>query len=760
MGEEVLSTAQSAALFDILTHYNTYAEIREFRNPGSLAQYGPPFNHDTAKPSTSPALQALVSKYLLNLPGLNNLPEKWWKVQCHTIIENLEKANLSESYDKGAIGSRKTVATATSALIEYPVRGTFGGIPKKTDRVAHYDTGRAEDLSRAFRDFLNDAVYGDVLDEMVQKTAQTDRLEDHPPLTKAVHEFVLVNLASFMHYTLILSPKGQYLLKLIDNANKLVPYLVIKQTLKIGNVATMINAMVKVGLAKMSVASVTNWIGLTSNSDEGMNLMQTIISTVLNWDIRDLESRAAKLERERAKLGKEQLHTLKAYTTKPQHEQDRIRRQSQTQSISIVTAILRDSKCSSTELTEHHHAQALEYLSIHLSVRDRKQLIQVLCRSNPDHLTTSVREVVDAYEPVIRRLHKAVDLSGTVNDFEYFLRDLIKLGRIHTDKTGHSVVPTVGDFVQLLRKHQRSTHVFMHQCCKNDKELTGWYLDWAKQAASQFRRDHPGDGHPASKAQGPGNLTPDLHRLFGSLDKSTQDRIVPILDSHSSYLEKMHAQSTARLQSVIHSRPSRSPAIAKLFAGTTATTNNNNYYYYNNTVVHASSTPPSRASSPPPDRPRSVPPPEPQPSETSREIRERPTTPKVSSSSSSSSPGPGSFLARWQALLDATPITPLTQSGPPKAASSPEVVRASATDVDGSRLVDFGPEEASGAKIRVEGGGGGVGGSSNKYSTSTSSSKSPSSIHEARERQRQYRVIVDAMGQEFRSLLAERSRYW
>lgn len=78
-----------------------------------------------------------------------------------------------------------------------------------------------------------------------------------------------------MHYTLILSPKGQYLLKLVDNANKLVPYLVVKQTLKIGNVATMINAMVKVALAKVSMASVTNWMGLTQTEDEGMNLMQT-----------------------------------------------------------------------------------------------------------------------------------------------------------------------------------------------------------------------------------------------------------------------------------------------------------------------------------------------------------------------------------------------------------------------------------------------------------------------------------------------------
>ena len=82
------------------------------------------------------------------------------------------------------------------------------------------------------------------------------------------------SLASFMHYTLIISPKGQYLLTLIDLANKLVPYAIIKQTLRIGNVASMIGAMMKVVLAKMSVASVTNWMGWTQTADEGMNLMQ------------------------------------------------------------------------------------------------------------------------------------------------------------------------------------------------------------------------------------------------------------------------------------------------------------------------------------------------------------------------------------------------------------------------------------------------------------------------------------------------------
>lgn len=77
-----------------------------------------------------------------------------------------------------------------------------------------------------------------------------------------------------MHYTLILSPEGPTLLRMIENVHRLIPYVVIRQTLKIGNVATMINAMMKVILAKASVGTVTNWIGLTSGADEGMNLLQ------------------------------------------------------------------------------------------------------------------------------------------------------------------------------------------------------------------------------------------------------------------------------------------------------------------------------------------------------------------------------------------------------------------------------------------------------------------------------------------------------
>lgn len=189
---DTLTPAQSAALLDILSHYDTYAEIRDFRFPGSLNHYGPPFATHSGHPSTSPALQTLVTKYLLTLPGLRDLPPDWWKVQCHDIIEKFEQSNLSESYDKGSIGSRKTLATAISALIEYPVRGTFGGFAQVKDGNANYDVTKAGDLGRAFRDFMDGCIYGSVLEETVYKAAETDDLNEHSQLIRAVHEFVLV----------------------------------------------------------------------------------------------------------------------------------------------------------------------------------------------------------------------------------------------------------------------------------------------------------------------------------------------------------------------------------------------------------------------------------------------------------------------------------------------------------------------------------------------------------------------------------------
>ncbi len=72
----------------------------------------------------------------------------------------------------------------------------------------------------------------------------------------------------------VLSPEGSYLLKLLENVHRMLPYSMIKQTLRIGNAATMLNGMVRLLLAKMGVGAISNWVGLTQNADDGMNLLQ------------------------------------------------------------------------------------------------------------------------------------------------------------------------------------------------------------------------------------------------------------------------------------------------------------------------------------------------------------------------------------------------------------------------------------------------------------------------------------------------------
>lgn len=84
-------------------------------------------------------------------------------------------------------------------------------------------------------------------------------------------------MGSLLHYILVASPKGPSFLSLVEKAHNQIPYRLIRNVLKIGNAASMINGMVKLVLAKMSVGMVTNWVGWSSGADEGMNLLQQYV---------------------------------------------------------------------------------------------------------------------------------------------------------------------------------------------------------------------------------------------------------------------------------------------------------------------------------------------------------------------------------------------------------------------------------------------------------------------------------------------------
>ena len=258
-----------------------------------------------------------------------------------------------------------------------------------------------------------------------------------------------------------------------------------------------------------------------------------------------------------------------------------------------------------SRFTEQQHKLALEYLAIQLAIQDRERIIQILCLHQPDLLTSAVEDMVSVYDPIIRELHNAVDLSAGTSDLQSFLHDLVDLSKISTRDTDKTP-PSVEDYVRLLKKHQGSSHRFIHQVLKNGKELNRWYLEYAKHAATQYRQRNPS----STALAGAGNLTKDLEQLVLALSENDRPIVIKELDAYAHYLQNLNKKSEARMKMVVKN---------------------------------------------------------------------------CQDGQSSVSCGPGTFLAKWQTLIDETPITPETPDGCVRYGGSDSVQEATRVDVDGSK---------------------------------------------------------------------------
>jgi len=71
------------------------------------------------------------------------------------------------------------------------VLGGMAKTPPK-DEDEQYDLGDPEDVKNGWEDFVQEMVYGDMIDHLVEKIGETDRLEDQSMRVQAAHEFILI----------------------------------------------------------------------------------------------------------------------------------------------------------------------------------------------------------------------------------------------------------------------------------------------------------------------------------------------------------------------------------------------------------------------------------------------------------------------------------------------------------------------------------------------------------------------------------------
>ncbi|KAL8770426.1 MAG: hypothetical protein Q9209_003852 [Squamulea sp. 1 TL-2023] len=190
--QNVLSSEQAHALFDILTSHITLTEIENLKYSKTIATFGPPLQSSNVKEASTPLLRILLQSFITDLPGFRNVTPRFWTDTIYPLAIALDEANLSESYDKGSVGIRRTLSTATASIVESVARGRLGGYPKQTlNTDSDYDKADPDQLAKGWDDFLQRIIYGDLLDKMFIKAAETDKLTDHEPVVQAAHQYAL-----------------------------------------------------------------------------------------------------------------------------------------------------------------------------------------------------------------------------------------------------------------------------------------------------------------------------------------------------------------------------------------------------------------------------------------------------------------------------------------------------------------------------------------------------------------------------------------
>ncbi|KAG9128127.1 hypothetical protein FRC07_004469 [Ceratobasidium sp. 392] len=539
-----LSPARAHALFNFLTHTQTLAEMQSLKVPGRVSNSGPPFD-PTLGPKVSdvpplPILNFLLRRLALTLPGFQDVPLNVWSQDAQAILEGLAAQDLSDSFDKGSISKRKILGFAVVIIAEYAIRGALGGVPgrdrhTRTTRT-DWDPNSPQDVLLAWDELIYGFAYGTQMEELVEWVVKTDDLTELPLSLQAAHQFATMTFASFMHYLFAVNPAGPTLVTLIKRVHGLLPYGVIRQTLRVSNAATLLSAVLRIFL--QHAPSVRGWF----SGKRGQNLLQTIISSILGGDETRILKRIKEMDAGDNAGTPEQIAALENYVQNATRE-EKLAIREHSIILSLANVPLPESEAAHTNL--------LNRLSLSLAARDRVRLVSVLCDSdatNDDHLATLIRAVGNAFDPILRGVHRATDFAGAVSDIQSFLDAVIIVAE---DRTAGP-----DQYLKLCEEHQKDLHKFLHALAKNAPEIKEAYLTWYKECMRVYARPTNAYAPPSTdtglnEVDSAGALTPKISKLIEALSEADRAVVIAEVDEYVAWLNVLASKSSERTSQLL-----------------------------------------------------------------------------------------------------------------------------------------------------------------------------------------------------------------
>lgn len=270
-------------------------------------------------------------------------------------------------------------------------------------------------------------------------------------------------------------------------------------------------------------------------------------------DLHDLEKRAEKIVKKK-ECPKEIATALDDYVNnQPRSTQEQFRARSQQENKSMVAIILDafypiHPPTEVQAMSEGQHKAALEYLSLRLSVRDRLEGVQALCKEKPDILSNIVKESVSLLEPTLKSLHEGkFDIGKLINLQKTFNEDMVK-----TAKVTKNYKPAVSDFFAFYTRMMPTVWKMLHEASTRCPSLHKAVYDGCREALDNFQA-HGGQAGEGVKT---GSMTGPLLAMFEQLPSEQRGGVRQALDKHAAYMADARSQSRQKLQQVLNKQGS------------------------------------------------------------------------------------------------------------------------------------------------------------------------------------------------------------
>ncbi|KAL9051202.1 MAG: hypothetical protein Q9162_006180, partial [Coniocarpon cinnabarinum] len=356
---------------------------------------------------------------------------------------------------------------------------------------------RAKELDVHMEKFRRDIVESNGLTKLFKEIRSKNTIAELSPEYQKFAEWLRIEIAATIYHLFLAEDNAPELFAQAKRIHSLIPYTVLKQTIRFANPALVMKGVLDLFLAQP----------FGSHS-----LMQRIFGYAIRDGISSLQKAIDSLN---AKIKEPKLaQKIANFTTSSEAEKRELRKEAMEEELELLVVVLRTERLEPDleppEVERVFNAyvawdQAVEnpdaarsigdaelfaslkqLLRLHTRQRDKAQMLDIIQEPVTLQLFRDLFTIF--YEPLVR-VYKSANVYNSVTDFASFADDAIKVvDAAQRQALGADPNQTVQAFIDLCERHQDDFYKFVHEVHIHDNGLFDQLMNWLEGILEFLRR--------------------------------------------------------------------------------------------------------------------------------------------------------------------------------------------------------------------------------------------------------------------------------